>query len=193
MEMIESARSFGYRGFYGDAIRLDLLRIAGAANAKILVVAVGDIEQSIKIVDMAKEHFAQLQIVARARDVTHWDQLRDRGLMRVKRELFESSWRSARRVLQLLGHPPDEARQSAMRFRQHNLALFDQLYPTTKTAPKLLPSPSKAAPVWKSKWPRSADNSPKNGRQAGMTRFKALLQLEFEAALFSGVIWPLSQ
>ena len=137
-EMIETARSFGYRVFYGDATRLDLLRTAGAASAKILVVAVDDIEQSIKIVDIAKEHFAQLQIVARAKDVTHWNQLRDRGVMRVERELFESSLRSARSVLELLGHPPYEARQSAMRFRQHNLALFEQLYPHHKDRARVI-------------------------------------------------------
>ena len=137
-DMIESARSFGYRVFYGDATRLDLLRIAGAASAKILVVAVDSLEQSIKIVDMVKEHFPQLQIVARARDVTHWNQLRDRGVMRVEREVFESSLRSARSVLELLGHPPHEARQSAMRFRQHNLALFEQLYPHHKDRAKVI-------------------------------------------------------
>ena len=137
-EMIEAVRTFGYRVFYGDATRLDLLRTAGAATAKILVVAVDDVEQSIKIIDMAKEHFPQLQIVARARDVTHWNQLRDRGVTRVERELFESSLRSARSVLELLGHPPHEARQSAMRFRQHNLALFEQLYPHHKDRAKVI-------------------------------------------------------
>lgn len=137
-EMIESARSFGYRVFYGDATRLDLLRTAGAASAKILVVAIDDIEQSIKIVDMAKKHFPELKIVARARDVTHWNQLRDRGVTQVERELFESSLRSARSVLELLGHPPHEARQSAMRFRQHNLALFEQLYPHYKDRAKVI-------------------------------------------------------
>ncbi len=137
-DMIESARSFGYRVFYGDATRLDLLRTAGAGSARILVVAVDSMEQSIKIVDLAKEHFPQLQIVARARDVTHWNQLRDRGVMRVERELFESSLRSARSVLELLGHPPHEARQSAMRFRQHNLALFEQMYPHRKDRSKMI-------------------------------------------------------
>ncbi|MDO9164734.1 MAG: glutathione-regulated potassium-efflux system protein KefC, partial [Rhodoferax sp.] len=97
-EMIEAARSFGYRVFYGDASRLDLLRIAGAARARILVVAVDDVAQSLEIVDLAHAHFPNLQIVARARDVTHWNQLRDRGVMRVEREMFESSLRSARSV-----------------------------------------------------------------------------------------------
>lgn len=128
-DMIEAARSFGYKVFYGDATRLDLLRTAGAASAKILVLAVDSVEQSLAIVDLVQAHFPQLEIVARARDVTHWNELRDRGVMRVEREMFESSLRSARTVLELLGLPPFEARQHAMRFRQHNLDLFEQMYP----------------------------------------------------------------
>ena len=137
-EMIETVRTFGYRVFYGDASRLDLLRTAGAASAKILVLAVDGVEQSLKIVDLVKEHFPQLQIVARARDVTHWNALRDRGVMRVEREMFESSLRSARSVLELLGQPPHQARQSAARFRQHNLALFEQMYPHRKDREKVI-------------------------------------------------------
>ena len=137
-DMIETVRAFGYRVFYGDATRLDLLRTAGAATAKILVLSVDDVEQSLKIVDLAREHFPHLQIVARARDVTHWNALRDRGVMRVEREVFESSLRSARTVLELLGQPPHEARQAAMRFRQHNLDLFEQMYPHRKDRSKVI-------------------------------------------------------
>ena len=137
-DMIEVARSFGYRVFYGDASRLDLLRTAGAGSARVLMVAVDDIEQSLKIVDLAREHFPQLQIVARARDVNHWNQLRDRAVSLVERELFESSLRSARSVLELLGHGAHEARQSAMRFRQHNLDLFEKMYPHHKDRAKII-------------------------------------------------------
>src|SRR5881227_2727586 len=77
-DMIEAARAFGSKVFYGDATRLDLLRTAGAESAKVLVVAVDDVEQSLKIVDLAREHFPHLELVARAKDVTHWNQLRDR-------------------------------------------------------------------------------------------------------------------
>jgi glutathione-regulated potassium-efflux system ancillary protein KefC len=59
--------------FYGDATRLDLLRTAGAGHGQGLVVAVDDMEQSLNIVDLARENFPQAQIVARARDVTHWN------------------------------------------------------------------------------------------------------------------------
>ena len=137
-EMIEVARNFGYRVFYGDASRLDLLRTAGAANAKILVVAVDDMAQSLEIVDLAREHFSHLAIVARAHGVTHWNQLRDRGVLRVEREMFESSLRSARSVLELLGHGAHEARQTAQRFRQHNLALFEKMYPHSQDHAKLI-------------------------------------------------------
>ena len=137
-EMIEAARLFGYTVFYGDATRLDLLRTAGAETAKILVVAVDDKEQSLEIVDIAREHFPHLELVARARDVTHWNALRDRGVTRVERELFESSLRSARSVLELLGFDPHEARNHALRFREHNLALFEKMYPHNKDRAQLI-------------------------------------------------------
>lgn len=137
-DMVEAIRQFGFRVFYGDASRLDLLRLSGAATAKILVVAVDDKAQSLKIIDLAQAHFPHLQIVARARDVPHWNALRDRGVVRVERELFESSLRSARSVLEILGYPPHEARQQAMRFRQHNIALFEQMYPHRKDRAKVI-------------------------------------------------------
>ena len=137
-DMIEAARSFGYKVFYGDASRLDLLRTAGAAEARVLVIAVDDVQQSLAIVRLAQEHFPQLEIVARARDVTHWNELRDLGVMRVERELFESSLRSGRTVLEVLGYAPGEARRQAMRFRRHNFALFEAMHPHHKDRAKII-------------------------------------------------------
>ncbi len=137
-DMIEAARSFGYKVFYGDATRMDMLRTAGAATAKVLVVAVDDVDQSIAIVNLVREHFSHLELVARARDVTHWNRLRDLGVTRVEREVFESSLRSGRSVLEVLGYTPPEARAHAMRFRRHNLALFEQMHPHYKDRAKLI-------------------------------------------------------
>ena len=137
-DMIEAARSFGYRVFYGDASRLDLLRTAGAATARVLVVAVDGKEQSLHIVALAKQHFPQLQIVARARDVTHWHELRDAGVGHVQRELFESSLNSARSVLELMGQSREDSHRIAQRFRQHNLDLFEKMHPHYKDRTKLI-------------------------------------------------------
>ncbi len=137
-EMIESARRFGYRVFYGDATRLDLLRTAGIAKAKLLVVAVDNVEQSLAVVDMAREHYPDLPLIARARDVTHWNQLRDRGVMLVQREMFESSLASARSVLEILGQAPEDSLQTVAKFRQHNLELFEALHPHYRDSAKLI-------------------------------------------------------
>ncbi len=137
-DMVEAARAFGYNVHFGDATRLDLLRTAGADRARVLVVAVDDKEQSLRIVDLVREHFPQLELVARARDVPHWNALRDRGVMRVERELFESSLRSGRTVLELLGRAPHEARRLAMRFRRHNLELFEKMYPLHRDPARMI-------------------------------------------------------
>ena len=138
VEILEIARAFGYRVFYGDATRLDLLRIAGAEHARVLVVAVDDPEQSLKIVTLARKHFPQLQVVARARDLTHWNALRDLGVTLVQRELFESSLASARTVLELMGQSPTRAQEMTRRFREHNIALADRMYPHHKDRAKMI-------------------------------------------------------
>jgi len=137
-DTVEGLRQFGFRVFYGDATRLDLLRTAGAGTAKAIVVAVDDIEQSLEIVDLVKENFPQARIIARARNVTHLFQLRDRGVTDVEREVFESSLRSARATLEALGWPAHEARESTMRFRQRNIKLSDEIYPHYKDRAKLI-------------------------------------------------------
>jgi len=137
-DTVEGLREFGFRVFYGDATRLDLLRIAGAGSAKAIVVAVDDIEQSLEIVDLVREHFPQAEIIARARNVAHYYQLRDRNVERIEREVFESSLRSARSVLEVLGWPAHEARHAAMRFRQRNIGITDAGYPHYKDRAKLI-------------------------------------------------------
>jgi len=137
-EMIETARSFGYRVFYGNATRLDLLRTAGAATAQILVVAVDDVEQSLAIVDLAKEHFPQLQLVVRAHDATHWNKLRDREVTLIQRELFESSLQSAGSVLELLGYAAPDANRIVQLFRRHNFELLEQMHPHYQDRAKVI-------------------------------------------------------
>lgn len=118
---IELLRRLGFRVFYGDGTRLDLLASAGAERASVLVNAIDDMDASLKLVDVAQQYFPTLRLVARARDVTHWRELRQRGVGTIERETFESALRVGRGALEALGVMPYEARERADIFRQHNL------------------------------------------------------------------------
>jgi glutathione-regulated potassium-efflux system ancillary protein KefC len=128
-EQVESLRKWGWRVFYGDATRLDLLRTAGAAKARVLVVAVDDMEQSLKVVDLAREHFPQLTVIARARNVGHWYELHRRGVALIERETFDAALMTGRSVLETLGFEPHLARTLAWRFRRHNITQLYELAP----------------------------------------------------------------
>lgn len=137
-EQIEAVRRFGLVAHYGDATRLDLLRTAGAERARVIAVAIDDIEQSLELVDLVREHFPRLAIVARARNVQHWYALRERGVELIERETFDAALLSARSVLELMGWERHHARTLAMRFRQHNLELLEQMAPHFKDQAKLI-------------------------------------------------------
>jgi glutathione-regulated potassium-efflux system ancillary protein KefC len=137
-ENVEGIRRFGWPAFYGDATRLDLMRTAGAATAKVLVVAIDDVEQSIALVEMAREHFPNLAIVARARNVQHWYQLHALGVRHIERETFDSALMSGRSALELLAFEPHQARNVAMRFRRMNLAQMREMAPHFKDESKLI-------------------------------------------------------
>ena len=119
---IANMRQFGFKIYYGDAARLDLLEVAGAHKARVLVVAVDDKDTATQIVTLARHHFPHLQIVARAMDVPHAYELLREGVHSIQRELFESSLMTGRSVLETLGCGAYEAREMADRFRFTNLA-----------------------------------------------------------------------
>jgi glutathione-regulated potassium-efflux system ancillary protein KefC len=138
-EAIEQLRRFGFRVHYGDATRLDLLRVAGAARARVLVVAVDGMEQSLKLVDIARENFPNLTIVARARNVQHWYQLNERGVHHIERETLDAALMSARSAMEAMGYEPHRARTLAMRFRRHSVEQLYALAPHFRDESKLIP------------------------------------------------------
>jgi glutathione-regulated potassium-efflux system ancillary protein KefC len=135
---IELVKRFGYKVFYGDATRLDLLEAAGAARARLLVVAIDQVEDSLKLVDLARTHFPQLQLVVRARNVRHWLELAARGVHNPERETFESALRSGRQALEQLGMRPYEAKRLADTFRRSNLATLLEMRPHFQDQDKLV-------------------------------------------------------
>ncbi len=126
-EQVDSVRRFGWPAFYGDATRLDLLRVAGGEQARVIVVAIDDIEQSLKVVDLARQHFPQAALVVRARNAQHWTQLHARGVQHIERETLDSALMSGRSVLELMGWQPHAARTQAWRFRRHSIELMTQM------------------------------------------------------------------
>jgi glutathione-regulated potassium-efflux system ancillary protein KefC len=137
-DQIETMRKFGWRVFYGDATRLDLMRTAGAASAKVLVLAIDDVEQSVEVAKMARENFPNLTIVARARNVQHYFELHDLGVTLIERETLDAALMSARSVLEQLGWERHQARTLAMRFRRHNIEQVIKMAPHRKDEAKLI-------------------------------------------------------
>jgi voltage-gated potassium channel Kch len=120
-EHIEDMRKFGFKVYYGDATRLDLLDIAGAAKAKILIVAVDDKETTNKIIEVAQHHFPHLKIMVRVKDVPHLYEVMKQNVTFAQRELFESSLSLGRVALENLGFARYQAKEMADRFRQTNI------------------------------------------------------------------------
>ncbi len=126
-DTIQTMTKFGFKVYYGDASRMDVLEAAGAAHAKILVIAVDDVQAINAIVSSAKLHFPHLILMARAKDVAHMYQLRQLGVEHIERELFEASLRQGRDVLTQLGMGQYEAKELADRFRAANYQLIDKM------------------------------------------------------------------
>ena len=119
-EQIEALRKFGYRVYYGDAARLDLLEAAGAKDAKVFVLAIDDRDRALAIADVGA---AALSAPARIRarlDRVHAYQLLNLGVHQVYREVFGTSVDVARDVLTTLGSQPFEAQRAAALFKAHD-------------------------------------------------------------------------
>ena len=128
-DQIEMLAKFGYKIFYGDASRLDLLEAAGAKNAKLLINAIDDIEDSIALTDRVREHFPNVTIIARARNVSHYIELYKRGVTVIERETFEAALKVGRHALEALGSDRFRAREIADIFRRHNIKSMHALMP----------------------------------------------------------------
>ncbi|RFB71137.1 MULTISPECIES: glutathione-regulated potassium-efflux system protein KefC [unclassified Herbaspirillum] len=137
-DQIESLRKFGFKVFYGDATRIDLLRTAGADKARLIVIAIDDAPASLKLVEAVQRAFPHLKIAARARNVTHLYDLMDRGVTVLERETFESALQMGRQVLRQLDFGSYRAHRAAMKFRAHNIETLHKLYPHYKDQQQLV-------------------------------------------------------
>ncbi len=115
---IDVLRRFGSKVYFGNPSRPDLLRSAGAETAKLLIVALDDVEEGLRVVDIARRTFPKLRILSRARNRRHAHLLMDRGVTGIVRETFHSSLRLTELTLMALGVAEAEAQHAVELFRE---------------------------------------------------------------------------
>jgi len=117
---VDVVRRFGNKVYFGDPTRADVLRAAGAETANLLVVALDDMEATLRTVDVAKRNFPELHILARARNRRHAFLLMDRGIDGLVRDTFYSSLELGRMALTGLGIEDAAAAHAVALFRDHD-------------------------------------------------------------------------
>ena len=127
LETIELMRAFGFKGFLGDPTRPELLHAAGLDTARVLVVALDDRDACLKLIRYAKSKRPDIHIVARARDRTHVYQLYQAGADDIVREMFDSSLRAGRYVLENMDFSDFEANELEKMFYRHDRMAIKEL------------------------------------------------------------------
>ncbi|HUQ26228.1 MAG TPA: NAD-binding protein, partial [Burkholderiales bacterium] len=132
---VEQSRKFGFRVFYGDATRLDLLHAAGADQADFLIIAIEDAPAITRLARVVRANFPRLRIIARAHDIRHSFELRDLGVEVIVRETWLSSLKLGETALSLIGGDAERARRAADAFAEHDEEVQAKLYAVHKTSP----------------------------------------------------------
>jgi len=127
MDTIETMRKFGTSGFFGDPTRPDILHAAGIDTAEILVIALDDPKAAIQLTNYARKVRPDIHIVARAYDRVHTYELYQARANDIVREMFDSSLRAGRYVLENLGLSQFEAAEAEMTFYHGDRASVREL------------------------------------------------------------------
>ncbi|MEL7543374.1 MAG: cation:proton antiporter, partial [Pseudomonadota bacterium] len=117
---VDLARAFGNTIYYGDTSRIDILEAAQVGKARAFVLAVDDMDVSLKTAAVVRQRFPDVPIHARARDRQHAHKLMELGVTQLRRETFQSAVATARNVLEDIGFDRPEARRIVEMFAQHD-------------------------------------------------------------------------
>lgn len=117
---VDWLRRIGYKVYYGDASRRNLLEIAGANKARLIIIAIGDPKKRLKVIDTVKKYFPNLQILVRSTD--RWDayDLMNAGMLHIYRETLDTSLRVGVDVMKILGFRAEVADNAAKTFFTHD-------------------------------------------------------------------------
>ena len=118
VEQVDFVKRFGAQIYYGDAGRLDILRAAGADKARAFVLAIDDVECSMRVAEIVRRNFPDLPIYARARDRTHVHRLMDLGVEIIERETFLAALELTKDLLRGLGLKEAEVRRLTETFKR---------------------------------------------------------------------------
>ena len=119
-EHIEFVKQFGNKIFYGDASRLDLLKIAGIEDAKVMLVALDNEEESLRVAELVRHHYPDVHLVVRAHNRFSVEQFQQQGVSDVVRELMGGSLDAANLVLQAYGYSQVESDRLVNTFKRHD-------------------------------------------------------------------------
>jgi glutathione-regulated potassium-efflux system protein KefB len=150
VEMIQVAATFGFKVYYGDGTRLDVLRASGAGTAEAILVCIDKPDQTDRIVALIKSEFPHAKILARSFDRGHSMRLVQAGVDYQIREMFESSLTFSGAVLRDLGFSDIEIAETIEEVRDMDAARFEmqlaggieagrQLFRNNTTTPKPTP------------------------------------------------------
>jgi monovalent cation:proton antiporter-2 (CPA2) family protein len=119
-DQVDRLRAFSFKVYYGDATRHDLLEIAGARQAKAIVIAIGDAEKRLELVKTVKKHFPDLQILIRASNRYDAYDLMNEGMLHIYRESIDTSLRMGVDVMKMLGHRSYTSMRAAQKFFKYD-------------------------------------------------------------------------
>jgi len=137
---VDVVRRYGNTVHFGDASRLDILRAAGAEHAKVLVLAIDDVEASIRTAEAVRRNFPHLKIIARARNRRHAHWLMDIGIEHIFRETMLSSLAMSKRVLASIGFEKDEIERIGAKFRERDTRLLKEQHAIHNSEEKMIQS-----------------------------------------------------
>ena len=123
---VDFVRKFGNQVYYGNPKNPEILRAAGLENAKVFIIAIGDIELSETVAAYVVRNYPHLTILARAKNREHYYRLRDAGVKYIWRETYLSSLDMSRETLEVLGMAPQTARKTVQMFRDYDDALIER-------------------------------------------------------------------
>src|SRR6202522_2482596 len=142
---VDFLRRFGNQVFYGDASRLELLRAAHAENAQGFVLAIDDVEASVKTAQLIRQYFPHLKIYARARNRQHAFRLMDLDVRYIIRETLVSSLEMSVQVLEALGQSKSKAMETVHRFRVYDEATMAKQHAVKDDEKKFLATTRESA------------------------------------------------